>query len=175
MSRIILRSVVVASFLALVPVTASAQTAPPALVVGTVDLQRALNSVEDGQQARTTLEAEFERRQEDLATQQRELETFATELQASMSMLTEEAARERYAEYEQRAMALQGAVQQMQADLATAEAEATSGIFDRMVTIVQEIATERGYTLVLEKSTVIYNVDGMEFTDELIRRYDERF
>lgn len=72
-------------------------------------------------------------------------------------------------------MALQQGMEQMQMDLAQAEAEATGEIFERMVAIVGEIAAERGYTVVVEKSTIVFAADGLEFTDELIRRYNERY
>lgn len=175
MYRFLARLVIAASLLTAPVSVALAQTPTAPVAIGMVDLQRALNEVDEGQAARTRLEAEFARRQEELATQQAELETYGRELEASMSMLTEEAARERYVEYQERAMALQQGMEQMQMDLAQAEAEATGEIFERMVAIVGEIAAERGYTVVVEKSTIVFAADGLEFTDELIRRYNERY
>jgi len=175
MYRFLARLVVAAALLAAPTAVAFAQSSTAPVSIGMVDLQRALNEVEEGQAARTRLEAEFARRQEALATQQAELETYGRELEASMSMLTEEAARERYVEYQERAMALQQGMEQMQMELSQAEAEATGEIFERMVVIVGEIAAERGYTVVVEKSTIVFAADGLEFTDELIRRYNERY
>jgi outer membrane protein len=153
--------------------TASAQEAAPTRV-GMVDLQRALNTVREGRQARTRLEADFASRREGLARQQQELETFAQELEASLPMLTQEAAMERYQEYQQRVLRLQEAAAGEERALAEAEATATEAIFERMMVVAGEIARERGYTLVVERSTVVYIAEGSDFTDELITRYDAR-
>lgn len=138
-----------------------------------VDLQRALNEVEEGQSARATLEAEFERRQTELDAQQTELEEWLAELEATLPMMTEQARAERMQEYQTRMISLQEAFASHQTELATAEAAATERIFLRMLEIVQTYARENSCTLVLEKSSVLYAADtGMEFTDELISRYN---
>jgi outer membrane protein len=138
-----------------------------------VDLQRALNEVNEGQTARRTLEAEFERRQNELNAQQTELEQWLEELEASLPMLTEEARAQRMQEYQQRMMTLQSAFASHQNELAEAEAAATERIFMRMLEIVQAYARENGCALVLEKSSVLYAADTqMEFTDALVERYN---
>lgn len=140
-----------------------------------VDLQRALNEVEEGQRAKTELESDFERRQAELDRQQTELEAWMVELQDALPMLTPEARAERAAEYEQRMMALQQAFESNQLELAQAEAQATERIFLRMLEVVEEYAREASCSLVLEKSAVLYAATSeMEFTDELIRRYNAR-
>lgn len=163
---------------ALVATMALLMTAAPAQAQDTmsvciVDLQRALNEVNEGQSARQTLEAEFERRQTELNSQQTELEEWLQELEASLPMLTEDARAQRMQEYQQRMMSLQEAFAAHQTELAEAEAAATERIFLRMLDIVQAYARENSCSLVLEKSSVLYAADtGMEFTDALIERYN---
>ena len=159
---------------------AAAQDAPSAsgsaeTKVCFVDLQRALNEVSEGQRARTELESDFERRQTELDRQQTELEAWMVELQDALPMLTPDARAERAAEYEQRMVALQQAFESNQLELAQAEAAATERIFLRMLEVVEEYAREASCSLVLEKSSVLYAAStDMEFTDELIRRYNAR-
>ena len=143
---------------------------------GYVDLQQALNSVEDGVQAREQLEADFERRQEAIDEAQEELMEWAQNLQAGFEMLEPSAQQERAAEYQQRLMELQEMFQSHQIELAQAEAEATEEIFERMLVIIQEIAAERSYTMVFEKteSSILFAADGLDFTDELVSRYNDR-
>ncbi|TVR04673.1 MAG: OmpH family outer membrane protein [Deltaproteobacteria bacterium] len=160
-----------------IPVAASASDSAPAPQrLAYVDLQRALNEVAEGQRARQRLEREVERRQNELEREQRALQSFAEELEARIEMLNEQARMEQIQEYQQRAMALQQAFGNHQRELAEAEGRATHEIFERMVTIVREIAEERNYTMVIEKNeaSVLYAVDGLEFTDELVRRYNSR-
>lgn len=163
--------VVALVFVVLLPVAASAQEAQR---IAIVDLQRALNEVEEGANARAQLEADLTRRQSEFEAAQADLERQATEFRAAMTMMTQEAAMQRYQELEQRAMELEQQYQQHQVELAQAEAAATDRIAERMVTIVGEIATAQGYTLVVDRSSVVFATSANDLTSELIRIYDER-
>ena len=48
---------------------------------------------------------------------------------------------------------------------------------ERMVEVVEEIATERGISMVLERtrSNVVWAAEEVDLTDEAIRRYEERY
>ncbi len=157
------------------PAAVSAQDAPT-IRLGFVDLQRALNEVEDGQSARRRLERDFERRQSELNEKQEEVQAFAQELEASYQMLTEEARMERLQEYQLKLAELQEAFVAHQRELAEAEMEATSGIFEGMIEVITEISTERQLTMVFEKteSSILFADASLEFTDELITRYNAR-
>lgn len=155
---------------ALAPTAAMAQDPAPRIAL--VNLQGALNRVEEGQAARTRLERDLERRRQEFETAQATLQREAQEFEAAVPMLTQEAAMERYQGLQQRAAQLQQQYEGHQRDLARAEAEATEQIAERMFVIVQAIATERGYTMVLDRSTVVYAASGDDLTDELVRRYD---
>lgn len=143
--------------------------------VAVVDLQRALLTVEDGQNARSELEADMQRRQAEFEDAQASLEEDAAAFEASMNMLTQEAAMERYQELQQRAMALEQQYATHQQELARAEAQATQGIAERMIGIAEQIATDQGYDLVIDASAVVYVGPGIDVTDELVRRYDEQY
>jgi len=154
-----------------IPNAASAQDG---VRIGLVDLQRSLNTVNEGQAARERLESDMQRRQREFETEQAALESEAEEFEAALAMLTQEAAMQRYAELQERALTLQERFSNYQRELMIAEAEATEAIAEKMFTIVSEIAQEQGYTLVLDRSTVVYAAEGDDLTDELIRRYNAR-
>lgn len=171
LSKTLLR-VATITFTTFVSVSAFAQSV---VSIGYVDLQQALNTVDDGVSAREELEESFEDRQEEIDRAQTELEQYAQDLEAGFAAMNEEARVEAAQDYQQRVMALQQMFQEHQVELAQAEAEATSGIFEDMLEIVSEIAQERNYTLVLERteSSVLYATEEMNFTDELISRYND--
>lgn len=163
-----------ATMVALLSASALAQDAG-GQQIAVVDLQRALLTVEDGQSARTELEADMQRRQAEFEDAQASLEEDAAAFEASMSMLTQEAAMERYQELQQRAMELERQYATHQQELARAEAAATANIADRMIEIVEQIASDEGYDLVIDASSVVYMADAIDVTDELVRRYDEQY
>lgn len=151
---------------------ADAQRAPATLRIGYVDLQRVLTEVEDAARARTRLERELAQRQERLDRDQQAFMEYAQELEASLPMLNEDARMQRMQEYQQRMMELQQRFASLQRELAELESGATAEILDRMVDIAAGIARENNLTMMIEKNSagIVYAVDGLDFTDELVRR-----
>ena len=141
-----------------------------------VDLQRALNEVDEGKKAKTKLKKEFEERQKQLDKRQKELEALKAELEQQM-MLSEEAKRGKAMNFQQKMYELQQTYMQLQGELAQQEAAATKKIFDKMGKIIEEMAKEKGYDLVLERteSAILFAKDNMELTDELIKRYNKKY
>ena len=92
-------------------------------------------------------------------------------------MLSEEAKRQKVMSFQQKMYELQQEYMQMQGELAQSEAKETQKIFDKMGKIIEEIAKERKYDLVLEstESAILYAGEGMDFTDELIKRYNAKY
>ncbi len=140
----------------------------------TVDLQAALASVDEGQEALENLTAELERRQQQINVQQTELEEWMAELETQIAVLSPAERQERLEEYEQRVTALQEAFQTNQVELSEAEVNATRQIADRMMVIVEEYSSANGCTYVLQSSAVLVGPDGGDFTAELVETYNSR-
>jgi outer membrane protein len=152
---------------------ATAATAPAGPVkVGVLDMQRALNSCAEGKRAKERLEADFRRRQQDIDRSKTELESFARDLENSEAMLTPEAKQQRMQEYQRRFQELQERFERSQRELAEAEQAATADIMRRLVQLANRLAQEKGLTVVVEKAAVVFATDGLDFTDELVRRFD---
>lgn len=169
-STLLIALIALVGFVAL-PTVASAQSTTRLAIV---DMARALNDVEDGQAARRRLERDMERRQEEINDRQEALQEFMEELEAGFEMLTEEARQERLQQYQAQVQELQQLYAQHQQELARAEAEATREILERVAVIVEEIAEEEDYTMVLERSAVLYSVTGTDITDRVVTEYNSR-
>ncbi len=142
--------------------------------VGYVDLQRALNEVADGKKAKKKLKADFEKKQKMLNGKQEELKKMQQELEQGGMMLSDETKRAKAVEFQKKMYELQQTYGQLQQELAQAEAKATKKIFDKMGVIIKDIAKEKSYDLVLERteSAVLFAKDDMDLTGELIKRYN---
>ena len=142
--------------------------------VGYVDLQKALNEVSEGKKAKKKLKADFDKKQKALNAQQEELKKLKTDLEQNGMMLSDEAKRTKAMEFQKKMYELQQSYTTMQGELAQAEAKATKKIFDKMGVIINDIAKEKGYDLVLERteSAILFAKDDMDLTGELIKRYN---
>lgn len=143
--------------------------------IGYVDLQRALTQVDDGKAAKKRLKKDFDAKQKALTDKQNQVKELKESLEAGAAMMTEQAKREKAMQLQREMAELQQLYLQMQRELAQKEGEATQKIFKKMETILTQIAKEKGYDLILEKteSSVLYAKDSMDLTDELIKRYDK--
>ena len=142
--------------------------------IGYVDLHRALEGIEEGQQVKRQLEREFQRRQQQLDQKQQEVMQLREQFEQQAMMLSEEARQQKAMELQQKMAELQQLYMTLQGELAQQEAQATQRIFEKMRRIIAEIGREQNYTMILERSemSVLYALDSLDLTSELIRRYN---
>ncbi len=143
--------------------------------LGVVDLQRALNEVDEGKAAKALLKKDFDEKQRQLDVKKSEFDKLQADLEKQAVVMSDSAKKERAMDLDRRARELQGMFVALQKDLSERERDATKGIFERMANIVREIAEADGFTMVLEKGAgVVYAPSSLDLTDELIRKYNSR-
>jgi outer membrane protein len=142
--------------------------------VGVVDLQRALNEVDEGKAAKALLKKDFDEKQKQLDAKKAEFDRLQGELEKQQVVMSDAAKRERANDLDKRARELQGLFVQLQKDLSERERDATKGIYERMASIVRDIAEADGITVVLDRGSVVHAAPALDLTDELIRKYNSR-
>jgi outer membrane protein len=154
-----------------------APSAQAQVKIGFVDLQRALNEVDDGKSAKAVLKKDFDEKQKQLDAKRVEFEKLKTEFDKQSVVMAEQAKRDRAAELDRKALELQQLFMQLQKDLSDRERDVTRGIFDKMSGIVREIAEADGFTMIFERSDsgLVYAPPALDLTNELIRKYNARF
>jgi outer membrane protein len=143
--------------------------------VGVVDLQRALNEVEEGASAKAALKKEFDEKQKQLDARQTELKRLKDELDAQSTMMTNEKKQEKVADLQKKLVEVQQLYYSLQQDLSKREGEVTGQIFQKMGVILGQMGTEQGYAAIVEKSAVPYFKPSLDVTNELIRRYNAAY
>ena len=156
--------------LAAVPAAARAEQK-----IGYVDLQRALNEVDEGKTAKALLQKDFAEKQKTLDAKKAEFEKLQADFEKQSVVMSEQARKDKTADLARRARDLQALFMNLQKDLSDRERDATRGIFDRMNGIVREIAEADGFTYVLEKGAgIVYGPASLDLTNELIRKYNAK-
>jgi outer membrane protein len=157
--------------LALAPAAASAEQK-----IGYVDLQRALNEVEEGRAAKALLKKDFDEKQKQIDARKSDFDKAQVEFEKQATVMSEQARKDKGAELDRRARELQALFVNLQKDLSDRERETTRGIFDKMAQIVGEIAEADGFTIVLERNAgLVYAPPSLDLTNELIRKYNARY
>jgi outer membrane protein len=156
---------------ALAPAAASAQQK-----IGYVDLQRALNEVDEGKAAKALLKKDFDEKQKTIDAKKTEFDKLQADFEKQATVMSEAARKDKGQDLDRRARELQSLFVNLQKDLSDRERDATRGIFDRMSQIVGEIAEADGFTIVLERNAgLVYAPASLDLTNELIRKYNARY
>ena len=145
-----------------------------ALKIAVVDLQTALNEVDEGKRAKKTIESQMEDAGLRIQKEQAAIEELGSEIQAQSVMLSESALREKEAEYNKRAAAFQQTYLKTQQEMTLMEQELTGEVLRKLSETAAEIGKEKGYTLILEKTAVLYQAGGMDITQDVITRHNSK-
>jgi len=140
--------------------------------IGVVDLQRALQSVNDGKKAKEKLEAEVKKRQKSFDKMQDDVKKLKDELEKQISVMSEDVKRKKLEEYQRKLMEVQDYYLNNQRELAEMEAQLTRPILDRFHRILQEIGAKEKYTVILDRQAAVYWEAGTDLTDRLIQEYN---
>src|SRR5205085_11241464 len=72
-------------------------------------------------------------------------------------------------------MEAQNEASQMQEELSGKEQEAMQNISKRLLAVVAEISDKENFSFVLDKAALLYAPAASDVTNEVVRRYNERF
>jgi outer membrane protein len=142
--------------------------------IAVVDLQRALNEVEEGKKAKATLEKRFEEKRAALEARRAQLEELSTTIESQKVMLSESALRDKEADFNAQAMQFQQDTMQAQQEMSAMEADLTGDILERLSMTAGALAKEQGYGLILEATGVVFAIDSLDITDAVIARFNTK-
>jgi outer membrane protein len=151
-----------------------AKAAPPTKI-GYVDLEKALNDVEDGKKAKDKLKVSFDERQKKLDASVADFKKKKEAYDKKAPLLKPEARDVEEQALEKQYIELQTLAAQLQQEIAVEEAKLTKPIFDRFAKILQTMGETGAYAVILEKnqSAILYAPDSLNLTSELVRSYND--
>ena len=140
--------------------------------LGFVDMQRALNETEDGKKAKASLKKVFDQKQKELDEQQAALKKDIEDLDKKRTLLPADQVHAKEAELQARMQKVQQTYLRHQQDLSGKEQEATAKIYERMNKILQKIAASENFSMIVDKSALVFAKPHLDLTNEVIRRYN---
>jgi outer membrane protein len=151
---------------------AHAEDAPK---IATVDMQRALQSVDAGKKAKAQLEKEFNAKKKELQAEETAIKKMGEEFKKQAAVMNEDARGKKQAEIQARIMKFQETTGRSQAEIQGKEHDLTQPIIVKLRAVIGELAKSKGYTVVLEKNenTVLYSLDKDDLTEQVIAAYNK--
>lgn len=152
---------------------AVAEVSPSKIAI--VNMQHAIQSVEEGKKARDVLQKDMEVRQKKLQDESKKIQQAMQDLQKQSLVMDPKALKEKEEKIQQQIMALRELEAKSHQEFQKKDMEVSEPIFKKLRTIVTKISKDKGYTLVLDgnESNVIYS-ESDDITGDVIRLYDEK-
>jgi outer membrane protein len=140
--------------------------------VAVVDLQGAVMQTEDGMRAQATLKKIFDRRQQDLDATQVQMQKMRQDIEKQARVLSREAISKRMESWQRDMLKLQGTFVDYNKELQKRQGELTQPIVKRMVAIIERIARQQGYSVVIDRAAAPYVRADLDLTDRVVQMYN---
>lgn len=169
--RFCLAAAILLSPVAAAPALAQIAAAP---VVVIVDVQQILRDSLVAKNVQAQMDRRTQRYTQEVTQEENELRQTQNELERQRTALTPDAFNAKMRAFEQRYDALDNSVQVTRQALQKSYNDAMTKVENTALQIISNIAAERKANLVLTKAAVLFEAPGMDITQEVIRRLDQK-
>lgn len=144
--------------------------------IAIVDLQKALQSVDEGKKAKSQLEKEFNEKKKQLQAEEESIKKMTEEFKKQSLVLSDDAKGRKQNEIQERLMKYRELFGKSQFDIQNRERSLTEPIIGKLRTIVEELGKNQGYTLILEKNEngVLFSKQQDDLTEEVIKSFNKK-
>ncbi len=153
----------------LLPTVVSAQ-----VKIGFIDVQRAISESAAGKRAKDKFQAQVKKAEADLLKEKNELERLKAELDKKGPLLKDDERRNLEGDLQKRYVTYQRSMSDQQQDLRQKEGEMTADILKELEKIVNEVGKAEKFTLILERSQILYSDQGIDITNKVIEVFNSR-
>ena len=159
--------------MAAIAAPAQAQTGKFAVI----NIQSAIVSTKDGQQAAAELETKFGPRRKQVDARQAEVASLRDQLQKGQNTLSEAAKNELYRNIDQKTKVLNRTMEDAQAEMEQEQQRLLQDLGQKVMAVIDKYAKDNGYALVLDVSAqqtpVIYASNTIDITKDIVDLYDK--
>jgi outer membrane protein len=143
--------------------------------IAVVDFQRAVTETTEGKAAQTKLDTMMASKKSDLDKMQADFQAKLNDYDSRALILSPDAKKAAESDLQTRQQKLQQTLMQYQNEMQQTYMSLLQDLDEKMRTLTEKIAKEKGYDLVLDRAVVVYmGGDTVDMTDELIKRYNAK-
>ncbi|MCC7404801.1 MAG: OmpH family outer membrane protein [Bdellovibrionales bacterium] len=143
--------------------------------IGYVDMQKAIQATTAGQTAKKSLEADFNKRKKELEKKEEDIKKMNEDFEKKKLVLSDEVKQQKANDIRTEMMKYQEMVGKSQLEIQKKERDLTLPIVTKLREILEGIAKNENYTVILEKSeqSVLYAKKEIDLTDRLIKDFEK--
>jgi outer membrane protein len=142
-----------------------------------VDVQKVLDTVEEGKKARDQFKREMEAKKNELDKKQAEVKKLGDAYEKQKMILSPSALEEKRKDLETKQMDLQKSAFSANTEMAKREQELSQDVLKKIKQTIEKVGRDGGYSVVWEKAEggVMYFKPGFDVTDQVISMYDKTY
>lgn len=141
--------------------------------VGVFDFQRVFENSKFGKQLKSELDAFQKSKQNEIDQREAKLKGMESTLETQKGILTAEKWEQMLTDYNEERNSYVSFAKSAQESMERKKQTALAKFGQRLESVLNAFGKEKGYTLLMERTTVAYASNGIDCTDELIRRLDQ--
>lgn len=142
--------------------------------IGFIDIQRIIAESQAGKKAKDRFQAQVKKAEADVQKERQDLERLKNDLDKKGPLLKEEERRNLEADFQKRSVSLQRTMGDYQQDLQRKNNEMMAEILKELEQVVTEIGKADKFTLILERSQILYSDQATDITSRVIEVYNSR-
>lgn len=154
--------------------SASFVSAQERVKIGFIDIQRVIAESQAGKRAKDRFLAQVKKAEADLQKERQDLERLRNDIDKKGPLLKEEERRNMEGDLQKRSVNLQRTQGDYQQDLRQKENQMMSDILKELEVIVNEVGKTDKFTLILERSQILYSDQGIDITNKVIETFNSR-
>ena len=155
-------------------VSCSVALAQERIKIGFIDIQRIIAESQAGKKAKDRFQAQVKKAEADVQKERQDLERLKGDLDKKGPLLKEEERRSLEADFQKRSVSLQRTMGDYQQDLQRKNNEMMAEILKELEQVVTEIGKAEKFTLILERSQILYSDQATDITSRVIEVYNSR-
>jgi len=137
-----------------------------------VDVQRALNECEAGKTAKAEFRVKVEAAEKKLQEEQNEVGSLKDELEKKGMLMKPEQRQNLQDDYINKAKNFERNYKDSKDDLERRDQEITGKIIHDLAEVIRDVGEKSGYTMVMEKGSILWGLPSIDITDQVIRTYN---
>lgn len=142
-----------------------------------VDIQRAVQEVDEGKAAKTRLQSMADQKQKDFEKEQNALKAEVEAYQRQKAMMDDKVASAKEMELQKKTYDFAQKAERLRQELSESERKELATIFPKLEQLLGQIAQREGLTMVFDRSSsgLAWAPQSLDLTNELIRMYNAQY
>ena len=169
-----MKKIIVAASAALVLVAMFCGVSSAAEIkLGYINLRKVQADSKAGKEALKTLENLVKDKQTQIEQRKNELQKMQEELDKQSAVISADERRRRQDKIQRAYKDYQRFGSDSEDELSKKKEEMAGRMFDEVAAVIEKYGKEEGYTLILDRSVVLYAPEAVDITDKIIKAYDD--